>query len=119
MATNKIITRGLGLSPRNRLITQGYGGPPSFVAQTITAITTRRHIAGGGTGKRRVLAELEEVIVWAKLIEVNNMPPKKKIEGKIRVQVKKGEGTKVLAERISQRVVKTLERIKVTVKRIK
>lgn len=110
-----IITKGLGCSTSgcNRLVTQGYGGPPKFVEEAV-----RRFIKGHGGGRRRREDELEEICVWAKLIEYNNRQPEEDIEGCIRVPVKKHR-YRVAVERVTQRVRKAWEDIRVTVKRIK
>lgn len=108
---NLIITRGLGCSRSgcNRLITQGYGGPPPFVPEAI------RKFAYGRRPDRR----MEEVIVWAKLLEINGRAAPRKIEGFVRVPVEDASTIKVVTEHVSKRVRKAWEDIKVTVKRIK
>lgn len=110
--TNRIIMRGMG--PHiNRLICQGYGGPPAFV---ITAIL--RGIRVGQSGTKRRLRELDPIIVWAKLIEVNDHPPPKKIEGFITVYVSKAYA-RVIASHVSTRVRKAWQDLKVIIQRIK
>lgn len=110
--TNRIITRGMG--PHiNRLVTQGYGGPPGFVIQAIL-----RGITVGQSGAKRRLREMKEVIIWAKMIEINNVSPKNKIEGFVRVHVKEGS-VKAAVEHVSSRVRSITESIKVFVKHVK
>lgn len=112
--TNRIIMRGMG--PHiNRLITQGYGGPPAFVVAAF-----QRGIIVGQSGRKRRLREMDTIVVWAKLIELNDMPPPKKIEGFIRVPVDHDRGfAAVMAEHVSSRVWKAWQDFKVIVKRIK
>jgi hypothetical protein len=112
--TNRIVTRGMG--PHiNRLVTQGYGGPPAFVVAAF-----QRGLIFGQSGRKRRLRELETVIVWAKLLEVNGRVPPKKIEGFVRIPVDWDRGfAAVMAEHVSSRVKKAIEGIKVFVRRIK
>lgn len=118
---NKIITRGMGatragVAGRQGLIVQGYGGPPpSFVTETLL-----RQINLGQSGFKRRMAELDEIIVWAKLIEANGVAPKKPIKGWIRVKVRKESGySSVMAEAVGTRIRSALDYIKVTVSRLK
>jgi hypothetical protein len=115
--TNRIITRGMGVSRgvagRAGMVTQGYGGPPPFIAQTF------RQINLGQSGYKRRLEELDEVIVWAKLVNVNGVEPKKPIKGWIKVKVEKSRGLGVMAEHLGSRVRSVLEVIKVSVQRLK
>ena len=113
---NKIITRGFGpmrdgVPGRAGPVTQGYGGPPpGFV------VTAFRQLVFGQSGTKRRLAQLDEVIVWAKLIEYNGKVPERPIKGWIRVRVSKQSGfASVMAE--SVRVIR--DYIKVTVSRLK
>lgn len=112
--TNRIITRGMG--PHiNRLVTQGYGGPPAFVVAAF-----QRGIIVGQSGHKRRMRELQPVIVWAKLLEYNGRVPPKKIEGFVVVRVDKDKGfAAVMAEHVSSRVRKAIEDLKVFVKRIR
>jgi hypothetical protein len=113
--TNRIVTRGFGpsrgLAGRAGPVTQGYGGPPSFVVE---AFARRVH---GRSGKRPD-DELNTVILWAKLIELNDQAPPKKIEGFVRVPVKQGR-LGVVAERLSVIVRDAWSEIKVTAERIR
>lgn len=122
--TNKIITRGMGalrtVPQSSGLVVQGYGPKvPTFV---ITALEERsRRLRLGQSGTKRRLQELDEVIVWAKLVTVNDKgAPPPKVEGWIRVRVRKDSGyASVMAEHVSTRVRKAWETMKVTVTRIK
>jgi len=99
----------------NRLITQGYGGPPPFVIDAI-----QRVIVTGQSGHKRRLQELDEVIIWAKMIQVNNKPAPVDVKGFVRVKVDKNRGiATVMAEHVSTRVRSIWEVIKVTVSRLK
>ena len=117
--TNRIITRGMGTSRgaagRAGMVTQGYGGiPPAFVTQAF------RQINLGQSGYKRRLQELDEVVVWAKLTEVNGVEPKKPVKGWIKVKVDKDRGfAHVMAEHLGSRVRSVLEVIKVSVQRLK
>lgn len=114
---NKIITRGMGATRggvpgRQGLVVQGYTGTvPGFIPTTLL-----RQINLGQSGYKRRLAELDEIIIWAKLIEMNNKPPPVTVKGWIRVKQAPGRGfVSVMAE--SVRVVR--DYIKVTVSRLK
>jgi len=117
---NRIVTRGLGPSRgipgRAGLITQGYGGPSRFVKEAFR----RSQIRLGQSGTKRRLQEFEEIIVWAKLIEINHKKPQKEVKGWIRVNVSKHwNRAAVMAEHVSSRVRAAWEVIKVTIKRVK
>lgn len=116
---NRIVTRGFGpsrgLPGRAGPVTQGYGGPPRFVV-----VALRRGFRIGGSGTKRRLRELEPIIVWARLVEVNNRLPPKKIEGHITVRVDLSRGfASVMAEHVSSRVRQAWHDLKVIVSRIK
>ena len=116
--TQKIITRGMGPATNGTpglcsMVVQGYGGVPTAI---VAAIERPLRLRLGQSGTKRRLAELDEVIVWAKLIEANGTEPKRPIKGWIRVRVSKDRGfASVMAE--SVRVVR--DYIKVTVERLK
>lgn len=116
---NKIVTRGFGeqrsVANSSGPVTMGYGPlVPAFVSSAF------RRPKQGQSGFKRRMAELDEVIVWAKCIEVNHHPPEKRVQGWIKVMVEKDRGyASVIAEHVSTRVRSALETIKVTVKRIK
>lgn len=112
--TNRIVTRGMG-THINRLVTQGYGGPPAFVVAAF-----QRGLIFGPSGRKRRLRELQPVIVWAKLLEVNGRVPPRKVEGFITVRVDRDRGfAAVMAEHVSSRVRAAWEDLKVFVRRIK
>jgi hypothetical protein len=114
-----IITRGLGTP---LLVTQGYGAIPGFIPEIIDDIRIRK--GGGGGAKRRrrqeELRDLTPIVVWAKLVEVNDMPPKVTIEGSITVPGgPESDPPSTKVEYITRRVRKAWEAVKVTVKRLK
>ena len=119
---NKIVTRGFGpvrdgVPGRAGPVTQGYGGPPAFV---VTTLANLRQINLGQSGLKRRIRELDEIIVWAKLIEINDQPPPREVKGWIKVHVKRDQGyAAVMAEHVSSRVRKAWETIRVTVQRLK
>ena len=121
---NHIVTRGLGVkrsAPQlSGIITQGYGSqPPAFVITTLQE-QSPLHLHLGQSGLKRRLAEMEEIFVWAKMIELNGKPPPKEIKGWIRVRVNKQRGyAMVIAEHVGSRVRSILESIKVTATRVK
>lgn len=116
MATNRIITRGLGASRglpgRAGLITQGYGGIPVVVVQALA----RRRAAAAGTAE--IVKEIQLITIWAKLIEVNNQQPVRKVEGSITVEAN-DLNVKVMLERVKTAVNKAYNAIKVSVQRIR
>ena len=119
LVVNRIVTRGMGRSRgepgRAGLVTQGFGGPPSFVLEAL-----RRGVRVGGGGTRRRLRELQPVIVWARLVEVNDRPPARNIEGFVRVHVDKNNHyAAAMAEHVSTRVKKAWQDLKITVKRLR
>ena len=116
---NRIVTRGMGttrgLAGRACLVTQGYDGPARAILEKI-----RQIVRVGRSGAKRALHELEEIIVWAKLIRVNDEPPPVKVEGFIRVRVRNAASYAIgLAEHISTRVRKAWEDIKISIRRLK
>ena len=119
MTTNRIITRGMGKSRVKTgnagLITQGYGGT---ILQKIKEQITRVIHAGRSAGER-VIQEVQDVIVWAKLIRVNDKTPIKNISGHVRVRNRASSVAIKIMERISVRTRNALEDIKITIRRIR
>lgn len=117
---NKLITRGLGpvtggVPGRAALISQGLGG--FFEEVKRQAIRIYR---AGQSGAKRALQEAQEVMVWAKLIRINDKNPPVPISGSIKVRISKtSQIAAVLISRASVRVRSALEDLKITVKRIK
>lgn len=119
MIGNRIITRGMGRSRgipgRAGMVTQGYGG----LFKKIVEAGVRLYKAGQ-SGAKRAARELEEVIVWAKLIRVNDSPPENTIKGFIRVNVSSARNLAVnLVEGMRIRTRKTWDGIKITIKRLR
>lgn len=116
---NRIITRGMGTSrgkvSRAGLVTQGYGGIFRAALEEI-----RRIVRVGQSGAKRAVRELEEVIVWAKLVRVNDEAPAKNIEGFVRAHIKRTSTHVVsLIEHVSTRVRKVWEDVRISIKRLK
>lgn len=116
---NRIVTRGMGVSRgvpgRAGLITQGYGGIFRFIKEQAV-----RFIRAGQSGTKRALQELQEVIVWAKLIRINEKKPPVLVQGFIKVKTSNVSQMAVkVVERARVRVRSAWEDIKITVKRIK
>ena len=104
-----------GVPGRAGLVTQGYGGVFRFIKEQAV-----RLIRIGQSGTKRALQDLQEVIVWAKLIRVNDEAPRFLLQGSVKVQVSKVSQVAVkVLERASVRVRKAWEDIKITVKRIR
>lgn len=122
LVTNKLITRGLGatrlVANQAGPIVQGYGGPPSFVVQALSGRPARLRLGQSGTKRR--LDQLDEVIVWAKLVEANGKVPTRDVKGWIRVKVDRDRGfASVMVEHVSTRVREAWEFIRVHVRRLK
>lgn len=120
MTLNRIVTLGFGTSRGNAgvagPITMGYGGLPQFVIAALTDFPRRR---AGQSGTKRRIAGLEEVVVWARLAEINGIPPEKEIKGFVKVVVQPKSRIRTTVEHLSSRVMKVTESILVTVKRLK
>lgn len=108
-AQNSIVTRGLGR--RQNLVRQGFirGFFEELGAQLINL---------GQSSAKRLQQQLDEIIVWAKLVGVNDKrPPPVKVEGFIRVKVQNSQ-VRTIVKHVSSRVMKAWELIKITVTRI-
>lgn len=118
MINNRIVTRGMGRSRgalgRVGMVTLGHGG--IFKALSAAAVRT---VKLGQSGAKRVLRELEEVIISARLIRVNDVPPSEPIQGFVKVRIDLSKRISVAAQSISRRARKAWEDIKITIKRIK
>lgn len=116
---NRLVTRGMGTSRgvpgRAGMITRGMGGVFRFVAQQ-----AERAIRYGRSSAHRAVQGLEEVIVWAKLVRVNDKKPQQNIEGFVRIGVDKAKHIAVnIMGSITTRVRNAWEDIKITINRIK
>jgi hypothetical protein len=97
------------------LVTQGYGGLFRFVKEQ-----ARRIVRVGKSSAKRAAEGLEEIVVWAKLVRVNDRKPDQNIEGFIRVGIDKARHIAVsLMGMITSKVRNTWNDIKVTISRIK
>lgn len=119
MPVNRIITRGMGASRGKAgvagLVTQGYGGLFRIAKEAV-----RQLIKVGRSSAKRAVEGLEEIVVWAKLVRVNDKKPDEKVEGFIRVGIDRARHIAVnLMGTITSRVRSTWEDIKVTISRIK
>lgn len=115
---NRIITRGMGTSRglpgRAGMVTQGYGGVPEFIPEAIESA-----IRVGRRGGSRYLEELNEITVWARLLEINGKYVKRDIEGFVKVD-KSQTTTKVISEGLfSRRIRSANEKIKIFIKKLK
>jgi len=114
---NRLITRGMGRSPDAPgvvgMITGGMGG--LFLTKQV-----ERLVRVGRSSARRAVEGLEEILIWARLIRVNDAPPPVKIEGFIRVGIDRTRRYAVtLVEGASVRVKNAYDRLKITVTRLK
>jgi hypothetical protein len=109
----KIITRGLGKNPPGvqGMITMGFG---KKLLETVIRIVKK-----GQAGTKRALQELQEVVVWAGLISVNDKKPEKKVQGFVRVRINSAARYAVsAAQLVSSRIRSAFEDIKINIKRI-
>lgn len=120
---NRIVTRGFSddsfpVSPGAAgPIVQGYGALTLAPIEETAQLRIRQK---GQSGTKRSLERLHEVIVAAKLIEVNGDEPDHRVQGWIRVRVNPETNfAAVQAEHVSQRARSPLEDITVEVKRVK
>jgi hypothetical protein len=103
------LTRGMG--PNMRLVASGGGGFRKF----IEFIKQK-----AGDGAKYVKDGLEEVIVWAKLIRINEQRPEQNIQGYVKIGIDKARRIAVsLAGSISTKARNIFNDIKITINRIK
>ena len=104
-----------GVAGRAGLITQGYGG----IFKAIKEVAVKA-IKAGQSGAKRALQELEEVIVYARLIRINDDIPEKRLQGYIVVKIDKALNFAVsVASSVTSRVRNVWQDFRITVKRIK
>lgn len=110
---NRIVTRGFGptrgVVGRSGPVTLGYGGIPKFVYEAVQEAA--RVIIRGGSGAD-IRKELYPIIVWAKLVEINNSTPKREIKGQ-QAQQPGTQHVSVAVDLLSNRRKSVFERIKV------
>lgn len=103
-----------GAPGRAGLVAQGYGGILRAIFEA-----TKRIVRLGQSGTKRALQGLEEIIIGAKLLRVNDERPKTNIQGHVTVKVDLSKRIAVMAENVTKRARTVLEDIKITVNRIK
>ena len=103
---NTIVTRGFGR--KNNIVTRGF--VRGFFQEVV------RLLWAGQSGLKRSIKDLEDIIISAKLINVNDDVPTKKIEGFMRL--KYDRATKHVVTMI-EGIKRKLKDIKVTIKRIR
>lgn len=109
----KIITKGLGKDPPGvtGFITMGFG--KKLIQAAI------RLVRQGQSGAKRALQELQEVVVWAGLVSVNDKRPQKKVQGFVRVRINTAARYAVTAAQlVTTRIRNVYEDIKVSIKRV-
>lgn len=119
---NRIVTRGLGVSKTLAqdagLIVKGYGGVHNVVEVEVVERPIRLRF--GGSGSKRQEPPVNDVIVYARLIEVNGRVPRAAIRGWVNVRDDRGSRyASAIVEHIISRVRATSESIKVTVRRLR
>lgn len=93
----------------------GYGGIYQQIKEQAARI-----VKAGQSGTKRALQEIQDVIIWTKLIRVNDVPPAKNIQGIIRVRLNTAAHYAVKsAKYVSSRARSTYNDIKITIKRIR
>lgn len=111
---NRVVTRGMGAprgSGRASLIVAGGGGFRQFVE-----FVKRK----AGDGANYVKENIEQIVIWAKLISINDEKPKQFIEGSVRLEIDKNKKISVrMTEGIKSRIRKAWEDIKITISRIR
>lgn len=119
MTVNRLITRGMGASRGAAgvagMVTQGYGGFFRKVRDALVDIAKK-----GRSSARKVLEEIEEIVVWVKLIRVNDSAPVKPIQGYVAIKIDEAKKfvVKVITG-LSASVKATVDDIKITIKRLK
>jgi len=109
----RLITRGLGKNPPGvqGMITMGYGR--RLIEEVV------RIIRKGQSGTKRALRELQEVVVWARLVSVNDRKPDNTVQGFVRVRINAAARNAVTAAQfVSSRIRNIFEDIKVRIKRV-
>lgn len=106
---NRAVTRGMG--PNMRLVASGGGGFRKF----IEFIKQK-----AGDGAKYVKDGIEEVIVWAQLIRINEKRPEQNIQGYVKIGIDKAKRIAVsLVGSISAKARNIFNDIKITISRIK
>jgi negative regulator of genetic competence, sporulation and motility len=115
---NKLITRGYGGTTQNAgILTLGMGGPvqiPDDVIEKLEDVIRKT----GGKLRHSDVASLQEIVVWAKLIEINNLESKVKIAGKHNLLEKNDSRYNIFVSFIVANKKKIFENVKIFIKRI-
>lgn len=107
------------------LVTRGFGRNQNIVAQGFSFMTAvgqvlSRFIELGQSGAKRALREIQEVVVWAKLIRVNNKTPEIPVQGFVKVKLNDASHVAVrAAKKMSVKVRSIFDDLKITVNRLK
>lgn len=107
------------------LVTRGFGRNQSIVVQGFSFMTAvgeilTRFIELGQSGTKRALREIQEVVVWAKLIRVNNKTPESPIQGFVKIKLSDASQIAVRAvKKVSVKVRSIFDDLKITVNRLK
>lgn len=119
---NRLVTQGFGATNgtpgRAWLVCRGMSGPPSVIIEKITSVV-RRH---GGHSTREQLRDLQVVMVWAKLVEVNDRRPDVAVSGRARVDEatkQRSSRARLMVDLVSVRTKSLIDTIKVTAKRLR
>lgn len=119
---SRLITKGFGRTTQiglQSVVTLGYGGIYQQIKDQVKEQTARL-VKVGQSGTKRAIRELQEIIIWSKLIRINDSPPKKNIQGLVRVKIDASVQKFIAAAKlVSVRTQKTINDIKITIKRIR
>lgn len=96
------------------MVVQGGGG---FFRQVVEA--AKRIIRLGQSGTKRALQGLEEIVIGAKLLRVNDKKPTTPVQGHITVRMDMSRRIAVVAEGVSRRARAAWEDVKISVKRVR
>lgn len=85
MGVNRLVTRGMGRNyqqPGNSgMITAGMGGFFQQIIDEYVAPLARRIVKTGRSARDSALREFNNVVIWAKLVFINDAEPKALIAG--------------------------------------
>lgn len=95
-------------------VTMGYGGPPGIFVAGVEELLRRPHGRSGGVK----VDDLQQVVIWAQLIEVNDFPPPHRVEGSVVVNVRPGT-VSALVEHVATRVTSVWDHVRVFVERLR
>ena len=108
---NTLVTRGFG---RNQsVVVQGFG-IMAFLKEVLT-----RFITLGKSSAKKALNEIHEVMVFAKLIRINEELPKNQIQGQLVVKLTETVTHAKVVDKVKVKARSMWEDVKITVKRLK